>query len=171
MRHIYVDEIKIAFDLAVAGKLVDPTKKERPPLNMDLYGSTLSMKYVAYVLNAYQDYKKPLLKKIESTPESSMNNYDRAKGVLEILSKNPETMEELKKIGAEKEKPPVEKLPFHDIHQEWLRRFDKLRYKYGRPKSGGDFIQRYGEIMDVTRYFSKKAEQLQLAKERNSDKL
>jgi hypothetical protein len=101
-----------------------------------------------------------------------MVNFDRAAAVFEIIKKgNPETIEELKKIGAPKVAEAPEPHPYHDIHQKWMRQFDKLRINWGRPKSGGSFIERYGYIMNLEGFFNKKAEQLQMARERNADKL
>lgn len=160
MKDILIDEIQIAFDLAVQKKF---------PVNLDLYGGTLSIKFVSDVLNAYLTYKKALLK---PTKEEPMVNIDRAAAVFEIIKKNdPEALEKLKEIGSTEKKYEPAPFPYHDIHQRWLRQFDKLKMKYVVEHTGDRFIQRYGEVMDITRYFSKKAEQLQMAKERNADKL
>ena len=155
-----VDELKIAFDLAVQKKYA---------VNLDLYGSTLSVNYLLNVLNPYFEYKKKLLKKIESKPEP-MTNTDRGMKMFEIIrERDPELWTKLRNLGKD-EKPKVElpPLPFHDIHQKWMRQFDKLRMKY---EVANGFISRYGYIMNIEGYFNKKAEQLQMAKERNNDVL
>ncbi len=171
MGNLFVDEIKIAFDLAVAGKLQSQNPSEKgKPLNLELYGNKLSMKYIAGVLHAYVEYKKPIIKKL-ADQTTHMNNYDRAKGVLEIIAQKPEALELLKEIGAtEKKKVEIPPLPFHDIHQKWMRQFDMLRRRWGRPTNDGSFIQRYGYIMNVEGYFNKKAEQLQVAREREKSR-
>ena len=160
LKSVHVDEIRIAFDLAIQKKF---------PANLELYGGTLSVNYILGVLNAYLQYKKKLLKDVQEQKAEHMNNYDRARGVLEIISKKPEMLEKLKEIGAEdKSKIQLPELPYHDVHQKWMRQFDKLRIKY---EVANGFIKRYGYIMNVEGYFNKKAEQLQLAKERNKDLL
>lgn len=173
MKNVLVDEIRIAFDLAVAGKLKHTTKKGNPPLDLDLYGNTLSMKYVADVLNAYLEYKKPIIKQI-SSKEDQMNNYDRVEAVVKILSQKPEGVELLNKIGVEKPKstPPIWRPPYWDIHQKWFRQFDRLTNdpRFVVPDTNCRFIKRYGEIIDVHRFFEIKVEQLQLAKDRNDNK-
>lgn len=158
---VLVDEIRIAFDLAVQKKFV---------ANLDLFGGTFSTRFFVDVLNAYVVYKHKLEKQI-APKEEGMIGFDRAGAVLELIKNQaPETFEMLKTVGAPK--PYVsEPLPYHDVHQKWMKQFDKLRYKWGRPKSGGDFIERYGYIMNLEGFFNKKAEQLQLAKLRNNAKI
>ncbi len=170
MKQIFVDEIRIAFDLAVAGKLSDPTKKDRPPLNLDLYGSTLSMKYVAYVLNAYLDYKKPLLKAIAPKEEEPLIGMDRGLKILELIKERaPETYEKFRNIGRPKERVPPPMHPYYDMHQRWMKQWDRLRSdeRFVVANAGGRFVKRYGDIIDIDKFFNKKAEQLQLAKERS----
>lgn len=171
MKNVLVDEIRIAFDLAVAGKLKHPTKPGNPPLDLDLYGNTLSMKYVADVLNAYLAYKNPIVKQLASS-EENLNTYDRAKGVLDLISTIPDAIETLKQIGADKPKEEKELHPYYDMHQRWMRQWDKLRddTRFVVPKTNARFVKRYGEVMDIDRFFNKKAEQLQVAKDREKNK-
>lgn len=60
------------------------------------------------------------------------------------------------------------KLPYHDIHQKWLKQFDKLRMndKWIVPGTNERFIYRYGSEINIEGYFKIKLEQLRIAKER-----
>lgn len=181
-----IEDVKEAFDLAI---------QKRFEVNLELYGGTLSMKFISEVLMAFKAYKNDLLKKL-APKEEGMNNIERLKVITSFLS--PELKEEIKQIGEVKQsRPDLPKLPYHDIHQRWLRQFDELKVKWG---IGHHYIRRYGnwqkkrlkerlakddkpykerttEEIDLSGgisakdYFAKKAEQFQMAKERNKDKI
>lgn len=154
-----INEMKLAFEFAIEGKIDVETILYR--------GEFISAKFVGGILTAYQNYKKKIQPKKE---EVKMNNIQRVTSILSLLP--DEFKQSLGSIGKEKESEGErKKLPFHDVHQEWIKRFDKLKLKYEIPKTGGRFIRRYGGAIDLQGYFKKKAEQLQLAKERNQDKL
>lgn len=160
LKSLAVDELKLAFDLAVQKKF---------PVNLDLYGNTLSVNYILNVVNPYLSYRNAILKQV-APKEEGMTNMDRGTKLFEIIKeRDPKLYEELRNKGKEEpKKREAERTAHWDIHQKWFRQFDKLRMKY---EVANGFISRYGYIMNVEGYFNKKAEQLQMAKERNQDKL
>jgi hypothetical protein len=154
----YTGELKLAFDFAV---------KKSFPANLELYGGTLSSKFIVEVYIAYLDYKIKILKlnepKVEKEP--GMTNMQRTGAIFEIIAKQPEALETLKQIGStEKKIAERPKLPYHDIHQKWLREFDKLKLKFAVPETSDRFIYRYGKEVDVQQYFTMRAEMLGVLK-------
>lgn len=144
-----VDEIRTAYDLALSGEL---------KADLNTFGGTLSLKNIMSVLNEYKSYKTP---KPEKPKEEPMINLDRAGAVFDILSKNPETMEHLKKIGeVKRSRPDLPPLPYQDIHQKWMAQFDKLKLRWAVKDTNCRFIKRYGLAIDIEGYFKYKAEQL-----------
>lgn len=159
-----IEDVMEAFDLAV---------QKRFEVNLDLYGGTLSMRFISDVLIAYKAYKKQLLKKL-APKEEGMNNLERLKAIIPMLS--PEVKNHIAEIGeVKKSRPDLPPLPHYDIHQSWLRLFDRLKLKFETPRTNGRFISRYGMVMNVEEFFNYKAEQLYRVKEylkiRNEDKL
>lgn len=153
-----IDEVKEAFNLAV---------QKRFETNLELYGGTLSMKFISDVLIVYKAYKKDLLKKL-APKEEGMNNLERLKAITSLLS--PELKEEIKQIGEVKQsRPDLPKLPYHDVHQKFMRQFDRLRAIYESKR----FVFRYGKHLDCEGFVNCKMEQLfrvkELLKTRNND--
>lgn len=159
-----LDEIKLAFSLGMSGAFEIETKT---------YGETFSVKFLSAVMKNYNHFrheerkKKALQNFTESKKqEQHLPNALKLNLILNVLS--DETKQKVSDIGkVDKSLSQAEKLPFFDIHQEWLRRFDKLRRNFEVTGTNGRFIKRYGKMIDIEAFFSKKAEQLQLAKSRN----
>lgn len=167
---IRLEEIKLAFTLALTGDF---------ETELNLYGEPFSIKYLQRVLVDYQNYKRKIIKaetlrKFEESKKSEvkMNNIQRLSAISSLLS--DETKQMIQDIGKEKNNPLERtKLPFHDTHQKWLALFDSLKFNWEVEKSGGRFINRYGQTLDIQGFFRYKADQLQRVTEylenRNTD--
>ncbi len=185
---VRLDEVRLSFDFAV---------EKKTNVNLVLYpGEFISAKYVSEFISAYLAFKKTSNVVKIGTPsiKSIGTNMQIASKLLEILK--PETVEHLKKIGeVKRSRPDLPQLPYQDIHQKWLKQFDKLRVKFEVENTNGRFIRRYknwkkervkkmikeegkqfkkretdeidtSSAIDIVEYFEKKAEQLILAKQR-----
>lgn len=155
---LFLSELRQSFEFAAQGLTI---KKN------DTY-NTFSVRMISEIIKSYLNYKKAVKEKFPK--EEGMNNLERMKAVVGLLDKD--SLDTLRKIGSTEKKTTEQiKLPYHDIHQKWLKQFDKLRLHYEAEGTNGRFIKRYGKIMDVQMFFEKKAEQLKLANERNIDLL
>lgn len=141
--------------------------EKKTNVDLTLYGEMFSPKLVFDVVSAFKEFKNKQVKK-EYKSEPMINN-DRFSSLIGMLKeKYPDTIEKLKEIGKpEIQKKPKEKLPYYDMHQRWMKQFEKLR--------DGRFIKRYHKLMNIDEFFNYKAEQLFLInnylKQRNIDVL
>lgn len=159
-----IDELRLAFEYAV---------EKRTEVKLTLFDEPFSVKIIMEVWDAYETYRKNLIAKQPKTDENSMNVYTQGNAIVKML--DTETREKIVEL-AEKDKikidkPSREKSKYHDMHQRWMKHWDKLRENYEVPKSNGRMIWRYGRAINIDEFFTKKFEQLQLYAERNKDKL
>lgn len=157
-----VDELKLAFDWAV---------EKRTQVKLTLFDEPFSVKLIMEVWEAYEKYRKNLISKQPKTDENTMNVYSQGNAIVQML--DPQTREQIVEL-AEKDKikvdkPKQEKSKYHDMHQRWMKHWDKLKEKFEVPRSNGRMIFRYGRAINIDEFFNKKFEQLQLANERNKD--
>lgn len=176
MQNAKLDELRLAFELAVSKKT---------GVDLTLYGNDFSAKFILDVFEAYKDYKfklntKPRFDENGEPTEVKMTNTQKSSAVFGLISKIPGAIDEFKKIGTDKQKPEPVKLPHYDVHQKWMKQFDKLKMddRFVVPETAARFIKKYGLVYDqkekawfvetptnIEGYVNYKADQLHLVKE------
>lgn len=158
---VRLDELRLSFDFAVSKKT---------NANVTLYqGEIISARFVSEILAAYIELKKTnKIVKIASSPVIQMNNSQRLSAILDFLT--DDTKKKVSDIGKTEVKPlDRKKLPYHDVHQNWFKQFDKhfltraVEFGSDGKSISGRFIKRYGKCINVEEFFNHKVDQLRLS--------
>ena len=129
--------------------------------NKSLWGGKLSSGFMADIFDAYNEFKRPIIKQIETKAADSMTNKQQFAGILTILNsdeRGKKSLEYLNAIGSEKEDEMQKlrderkgvKLEGEDLFQKWIKDFDRKKRAQNR---NGRFVNAGGAERDLDGYF------------------